>query len=56
MGAAGKGAGAAGAAGKSVISLEIQGGGGKLGALVGKTFTVGKAPVVAGNAGKWLVL
>ena len=56
MGAAGKGAGAAGAAGKGVISLEIQGGGGKLGALVGKTFTVGKAPVVAGNAGKWLVL
>ena len=48
--------GGAGLAGKDMVALKVQHGAAQLPALVGKTVTVGKSPLVAGNAGKWLVL
>jgi hypothetical protein len=48
--------GGAGLAGKDMVALKVQHGAAQLPTLVGKTVTVGKSPLVAGNAGKWLVL
>ncbi len=48
--------GGAGLAGKDLVALKVQHGAAQLPALVGKTVTVGQSPLVAGNAGKWLVL
>ncbi|MBF0610908.1 MAG: hypothetical protein HQL55_07265 [Magnetococcales bacterium] len=39
-----------------VVVLKVEGGKQVLGNLVGQTFTVGKAPVMAKGAGEWLVL
>ncbi len=45
-----------GLAGQEIIAIKVQNGAFQLPALIGKTVTVGKAPLVAGNAGKWMVL
>jgi hypothetical protein len=49
---------AAGAAASSeLVAMQIQNGTGSLSGLVGKTYTIGKAPMVTGNAaGNWIIL
>jgi hypothetical protein len=53
-----KPASGAGAAGKDIVAFNVQGGAGtkSVSSLVGKTFTIGKAPMTAGAAGghQWL--
>ncbi|MEO5363058.1 MAG: hypothetical protein H7838_05480 [Magnetococcus sp. DMHC-8] len=50
--------GGAGVAGKDLVALQVQGGTqANLSGLIGKSFTLGKAPLATGNvAGSWIVL